>query len=250
MGALAMSNLLVCEFKKLKRNSILKYTVLAAFLFPIPLSLLALHANMSFDKLKMFVFVFGFYLLMPIFLGLILATLVFEERDNNTLKNILTIPISKRSLLLAKIIATLIIGAVFAVVSLILPIILGMARGNIDLGQLFSTLGVGLTIGVMVTVADLPVLIVVLKMKKNYLMSFVLSLSYTILSFVISLQYNRFPLPLSVVFKWSLPHISSGTMSASITRLFFSTPSCIGILCIVGFLSYYVAVKLFESEEE
>lgn len=87
MGALAMSSLLVCEFKKLKRNSILKYTVLAAFLFPIPLSLLALHANMSFDKLKMFVF--GFYLLMPIFLGLILATLVFEERDNNTLKNIL-----------------------------------------------------------------------------------------------------------------------------------------------------------------
>ena len=46
MGALAMSSLLVCEFKKLKRNSILKYTVLAAFLFPIPLSLLGSVKNL------------------------------------------------------------------------------------------------------------------------------------------------------------------------------------------------------------
>ncbi|WP_220740468.1 ABC transporter permease [Leuconostoc miyukkimchii] len=245
-----MISLVSCEFKKLKRNSILKYTVLAAFLFPVPLSILALHANMSFDKLKMFVFIFGFYLLMPIFMGLILATLIFEERDNNTLKNILTIPISKKRLLLAKIVIALIIGLLFSIVSLILPIVLGIVRGNINIEQLVSTVCLGLIIGIMVTVAALPLLIVVLKIKNNYLMSFVVSLAYTVLSFVISLQYNRFPLPLSVVFKWSLPHISSGTMSPSITRLFFSTTSCIGILCIVGILSYFVTVKLFESEAE
>lgn len=242
-----MPNLIRCEISKLKRNHIVEFTLIVALIFPILLSALAIHTGMSFDKLRMFIFILGFYLLLPIVISLVSATLIFEERDNHTLKNILSIPVKKEQLLSAKLLLLVGLSCIYALVSLIVPIGLEIISGNINFMKIVETLGLGLLLSFMVVLANSPILIIVLKISKNYLMTFIISLFYTILSFIFSLQYASVPLPLSVVMKWSLPHISNGPQG--VTQFFFSTSSCIGILLTVAIISGYVSFNIFHHEE-
>lgn len=242
-----MTKLLVSEIGKLKRNHIVQFTFITAFIFPTLLSILASHTGLPFTKLRMFIFIFGFYILLPIFISLILATLIFEERNNQTLKNILTIPVNREKVLFSKLILVVLIGLIYALVSLVIPVGIEIFTHSINFAKIIENIGLGLLPGFMVVLANSPILIIVLTVSKNYLMTFVVSLFYTIISFIFSLQYTSIPLPLSVVMKWSLPYISNGPQG--VTQFFFSTPSCVGILSAITIISCYVAFKFFGREE-
>ncbi|MCL0330810.1 ABC transporter permease [Apilactobacillus xinyiensis] len=240
-------NLILCEYKKLKRNRIFKFILFSSILFPIPLSLISFHSNLPLYKLNMFIFIFGIYLLLPIFTGLLFSTAIFEERNSKTLKNIITIPVRKNVLLLSKIFVVLTFGILFSILSFAIPILMEIFKGNIDKNLIFYTLLKASTLGLMVSTSVIPILIILIKMKTNYLLAFIINLFYTAINFVISLQYNSIPLPQSVIFKWSLPYISSGPNK--IISSFYSTPSCLGILTITTILSCYISIKIFEREE-
>ena len=50
-----MLKMLEAEFKKIKRQKFILLTVLAACLFPIPLTIVIVHSKLNYDTLLMFV---------------------------------------------------------------------------------------------------------------------------------------------------------------------------------------------------
>lgn len=123
-----MLKLIKCEFLKLKRKKFIPLIILAAFLFPIPLTYLMTTPSMmerytdradAFDGLFNMVLGYGIQFLLPCIIGVIAAILFFMERDNDTFKNLRTIPVTSTQMVLAKIIVLFIFGIVFCVASTI-----------------------------------------------------------------------------------------------------------------------------------
>lgn len=105
-----MLKLVQCEFAKLKRKKIIPLVFLSAFLFPIPITflmatprMLEKYPNKSvlFDGLFNMVMGYGVIFLLPCIIGVIAAMLFFMERDNDTFKNLRTIPVTSTQMIMA-----------------------------------------------------------------------------------------------------------------------------------------------------
>ena len=110
-----MLKLIKCEFLKLKRKKFIPLIILAAFLFPIPLTYLMTTPSMmerytdradAFDGLFNMVLGYGIQFLLPCIIGVIAATLFFMERDNDTFKNLRTIPVTARKWCLQRLLSS------------------------------------------------------------------------------------------------------------------------------------------------
>ena len=133
-----MLKLIKCEFLKLKRKKFIPLIILAAFLFPIPLTYLMTTPSMmerytdradAFDGLFNMVLGYGIQFLLPCIIGVIAAILFFMERDNDTFKNLRTIPVTSTQMVLAKIIVLFLFGIVFCVASTIATMARAKNRG-------------------------------------------------------------------------------------------------------------------------
>ena len=126
-----MLKLVQCEFAKLKRKKIIPLVFLSAFLFPIPITflmatprMLEKYPNKSvlFDGLFNMVMGYGVIFLLPCIIGVIAAMLFFMERDNDTFKNLRTIPVTSTQMIMAKIIVLFIFGVIFCLASMLATI--------------------------------------------------------------------------------------------------------------------------------
>lgn len=97
-----MLKLVRCEFLKLKRKRFIQLTIAAAFLFPIPLIVAMAKDGQSFIQLFRAVVLFTDILFLPCVLGIIASMLFSMEQDNDTMKNLLAIPVSKTNIFLTK----------------------------------------------------------------------------------------------------------------------------------------------------
>ena len=96
-----MLKLTYCEFLKLKRKGAYKLALFTSVLFPFFNAALLSDGNLE-DIMSGVREESGFLLLIPV-LVIMAASLFFEEHDNDTLKNLLCIPVSKRRLVMAKV---------------------------------------------------------------------------------------------------------------------------------------------------
>ena len=209
-----MLNLIRCEFQKLKRKKFIQLTLAAAFLFPIPLTILMAKDKMAFDQLFRANMLMGDLLLLPGVLGVVASMLFFMERDNDTLKNLLTIPVSKTKLLLAKLSVLLILSVLYSVAGLGATLIGGVIVGNVE-GVLYRLL-LSLLIGIFVLIATLPVIVVIVAKNKSYIFSVIISFAYAIVGFAITMMFGTNPeavnsiasiLPVPIIIKWYLGSI-------------------------------------------
>ena len=97
-GLQGVRGLLECildECMKGKRKKFVLGTLFAAWILPVPLTIIVVKAKLSFDILFMFAIEFGFFLILPIVLGIIASSSINVEYDNQTFKNMLSISFSK-----------------------------------------------------------------------------------------------------------------------------------------------------------
>lgn len=169
-----MLKLIRCECKKLKRKKLLLFVALAACLFPIPLSMLVIHEDTGADYAFAYVFklleVIGTPIMLPIVIGFIAATLFFMERENDTLKSLLIVPIFPAQLAFAKIIVLFIFGVLYALVTAAAAMLGGVIAGGAltNIGQM---LWVACITGLCYTAATLPFVILIVLFRRSYLFS-------------------------------------------------------------------------------
>lgn len=245
-----MLDLVKCEFWKLKRKKFIILTILAAALFPIPMTAFAAKSNLGFDWLYLNIGVFGYFLLLPTVLGILGAILFFSEETNGTQKNINTIPISTAALFTAKVITILIFSVVYSLATNGATLIGGLIIGSTD--HILYRLLIGLLIGVMVAISILPIIAIECISKKGYVFSIILSFVYASASFAIVFAMANVLSPLSAVFRWALPHMTTGP-TYGLDDWFLSSPACIGILILTAIASLTLAIIykiIYKSKQE
>lgn len=206
-----MLDLIICEFAKLKRLKFVQLSLLAAFLFPIPLTFFMYSDGMVFDHLFRANFMFGSLLLLPCVLGIVASMLFFMERDNETLKNLVTIPVSRKNIVLAKLSVVIVLSIVYSVASLFASILGGLIVSGVE--DIFYRLFVSILLGILIAIATFPIILVIVYFNKSFIFSIIVSFLYASISFAITMIFSASPesinalasiLPISIVFKWYL----------------------------------------------
>lgn len=261
-----MLRLIRCEFLKLKRKKFVLFVVLAAFLFPIPFTALILSRKVggidAFDRLYELLLVVEVPVMLPCILGIIAAMLFFMERDNGTLKNVRTIPVSAWKIASAKIVVLYIIGLIYACATLLSSMAGGLIAGS-DLGNISGKVWVTIVSALLYTTSVLPVVIAIVLFNRSYIFSIILTFFYTMFCFMIGftgqimspvpvmrLLTNVLPTPL--IYRWQAGQmIEPGTKSYVLWEPYL-LPLWLAALnvFIIGALSYLAIIKIYGGQEE
>ena len=100
---------------------------------------------------------------------MIAAILFFMERDNDTFKNLRTIPVTSTQMVLAKIIVLFLFGIVFCVASTIATILCGF--GTLEVYGIGYKLFLAVETGIFITAGTLPLIVLVVFFSKTYVFS-------------------------------------------------------------------------------
>jgi len=251
-----MINLLICEFSKIKRQKFIQFSLLAAFLFPIPLTVLMANDRMSFDQLFRANVLFDELLLLPCILGIIASILFFMERDNNTLKNLVTIPVSRTKIVITKLLVMTIISVLYSIAALVATMIGGLIVGGVE-GILYR-LGVSVVLGILIAIATFPIVIAIVYFNKSYIFSIIISFVYAILSFVITMMLSSNPgtvssissvLPIPIIFRWYLSLFPLEDALFYVKPYIITTSACFGILAIFAVVTVSLITFIYKRNE-
>lgn len=211
-----MLKLVICEFAKLRRKKFILLVILSAFLFPIPLTIMMTTPQMAerydsdaeiFNACFQFIMGYGVELLMPCVIGIIAAMLFFMERDNDTFKNLRTIPVTSTQMIFAKVIVLLSMGIVFSLSSAFAAVLCGGLVSEVNgVGYKFF---VALQMGIFVMAGTLPLIVLVVFFSKTYIFSILLCVFYSVLSLTAESCFGVLPkaicwlMPLPLATLWS-----------------------------------------------
>ena len=114
-----MLKLIKCEFLKLKRKPLVFISVFLSALLPLAYAIFLADANTDVDatnNMMSGLFQLSAYLLLMPLLVILASNLLFEELDNDTLKNLVTIPVNRTKLVLSKMLVLLLFAIGFMAV--------------------------------------------------------------------------------------------------------------------------------------
>ncbi|WP_198343569.1 ABC transporter permease [Paenibacillus senegalimassiliensis] len=248
--------MLICELSKIKRQKFIQLSLLGAFLFPIPLTILMAKDRMSFDQLFRGNVIFGELLLLPCILGVIISILFFMERDHDTLKNLVTIPVSKTKMILAKLMLMTLLSVLYSVAALGATVVGGLIIGGVE-GILYR-LGISIVLGVLISIAVFPVVIVIVHFNKSYIFSIIVSFIYAVAGLIITMIFSANPasvnpvasvMPVPVIMKWYLSLFPREEALTYIDPYLITTPACFGLLAVYALVSVSLTVVIYRRKE-
>lgn len=169
-------------------------------MFPIPLTYLMTTPSMmerytdksdAFDGLFNMVLGYGIQFLLPCIIGVIAAMLFFMERDNDTFKNLRTIPVTSTQMVLAKIFVLFLFGIIFCVASTIATILCSL--GTLEVYGLGYKLFLAIETGIFITAGTLPLIVLVVFFSKTYVFSILLCVFYSVLNMSATALFDALP---------------------------------------------------------
>ncbi len=161
----------------------------------------------TFNGCFQFIMGYGVELLLPCIIGVVAAMLFFMERDNDTFKNLRTIPVTSTQMIVAKIMVLFFMGIIFSLSSAFAAIICGGLVSEVN--GIFYKLFVALEMGIFVTAGTLPLIVVVVFFSKTYIFSILLCVFYSVLSLTAECCFAALPkaicwlMPIPLMTLWS-----------------------------------------------
>ncbi len=252
-----MLKLVKCEFTKLKRKKFILLVVLSAFLFPVPLTALMTIPQTAgqydsridiFNDYFQFVMGYGVELLLPCMIGVIAAMLFFMERDNDTFKNLRTIPVTSTQMVLAKIIVLFFFGIIFSLTSALIAILCGgvIAEVNSVVYRLF----LALEMGIFITAGTLPLVVLVVFFSKTYVFSVLLCVFYSVLSLTVESSFGALPklmcwlMPIPLTTLWSAGDLTSHGAMDGVGMLEYLIPTTFQTIIILTVIALFSVILI------
>ena len=242
-----MLKLISCEFAKLKRKKFILLVMLSAFIFPIPITVMMTTPQMTgkfdndveiFNACFQFIMGYGVGLLLPCVIGVIAAMLFFMERDNDTFKNLRTIPVTSSQMIFAKIIVLFIMGVIFSLVSALAAVLCGSLVSEVN-GVAYK-LFVALEMGIFITAGTLPLVVLVVFFSKTYIFSVLLCVFYSVLSLTAESSFGVLPkalcwlMPIPLTTLWSAGDMARHGVIESVGMLEYLQPTTFQTIAILG----------------
>lgn len=261
-----MLKLVRCEFSKLKRRKFMLLVILSAFLFPVPVTVMMTTPQMAerfdsdaevFNACFQFIMGYGVELLLPCIIGVMAALLFFMERDNDTFKNLRTIPVTATQMIFAKILVLFIMGAMFSLFSAFAAILCGSLISEVN--GIAYKLFVALEMGIFITAGTLPLVVLVVFFSKTYIFSVLLCVFYSVLSLTAESSFGVLPkgvcwlMPIPLTTLWSAGDMTRHgvmEMKDTLSYLIPSTVQTIAVLGVWAILSVIVIDFLYKKRED
>ncbi|MFD3156920.1 ABC transporter permease [Haloimpatiens sp. FM7330] len=251
-----MLDLMICEFQKLKRKKFIIFATLAAFLFPIPMTAFAIRQHWNYEELFNIILGFGHFVLLIPVLCIVETMLLFMERDNSTMKNLLTIPISRTKIIIIKLLILLIVSVLYAVTAMIASL-MGAAIVGVSVSNVLQKLLLSVVVGIMTMIASLPCVTLIVWCNKNNIISLIISFLYTIIGFIIGIDPKGAPglnlstlLPVGMISRWMMPYLNSNHLDVNTRRIIFvSTPLCFIFLGVVAVICMFFIAQKYQRQE-
>ena len=258
-----MLKLVSCELAKLKRKKFIPFVIVSAFMFPLPLALLMLTPRMTarydtkaelFDDFYQFVLGYGVELLLPCVIGIIAAILFFMERDNDTFKNLRTIPVTGTQMIFTKIIVLFLFGLIFCLSTAAVTIVCGSLIAEV--GGLGYKLWLAVEMGIFVTAGTLPLVVLVVYFSRTYFFSVLLCIFYSVLSLTAESSFGVLPkllcwlMPIPLTNLWCAGDMARHGVKGSLGELQYLVPSATHTVLILGtmaVLSILVIDRLYKT---
>ncbi|WMJ85690.1 ABC transporter permease [Anaerocolumna sp. MB42-C2] len=256
-----MRNLLLYEFKKFKRKKIFLFGLLAAIIFPLINAVLLSDSN--FASIQSGVREDNAFLLLMPLLIILAANLFFVEQDNDTLKNLLSIPVSKNQLVFVKLLVLLIFSIVFQLTGFVISTVIA-AFQNIPLNNLGIQLSLTASTGVLMWAAALPCVVLVVWFNKSYILSVIIVFFYTLLNYVMhfsdAVMMQPFGLntgtlmPVPMIFRWLYQfYTPAGELQTKFynrfSQYFVSAPICFGVLLMEAAVCLFLMIRIYQRRE-
>lgn len=230
-----MLRLIKCEFCKMKRKPLVYISLLLALLIPVSDALFFLKATNDTDAVNNLIsslIQLGANLLLMPYLVIMAAKLLFEELDYDTLKNLLTVPVGRAKLVLAKMLVLLLFALGFMALGALSDLVIVLVCGWQPVG-FWPLFALGLEVGGIMWAGALPCVLLLVLLNKNYIVSVVITFFYTIVNYIASLSdffimqpFGLNPgtlLPGPLVMRWSFQfydHSGAGAeMAALLERI-------------------------------
>ena len=261
-----MLKLVLCEFSKLKRKKFILLVILSALLFPIPITVMMTTPQMAerfdsdaelFNGCFQFIMGYGVEFLLPCVIGVIAAMLFFMERDNDTFKNLRTIPVTSTQMIFAKIIVLFAMGTIFSLSSALAAVLCGSLVSEVN-GVAYKLL-VALEMGVFTTAGTLPLIVLIVFFSKTYIFSILLCVFYSVFSLTAESSFGVLPkalcwlMPIPLTTLWSAGDMAQHgviEMKGTLEYLLPTTYQTIVILGVWTVLSVIVIDFLYKRRGE
>lgn len=261
-----MLKLVRCEFSKLKRKKFMLLVILSAFLFPVPVTVMMTTPQMAqrfdsdaevFNACFQFIMGYGVELLLPCIIGVMAALLFFMERDNDTFKNLRTIPVTATQMIFAKIIVLFIMGVMFSLFSAFAAISCGSLISEVN--GIAYKLFVALEMGIFITAGTLPLVVLVVFFSKTYIFSVLLCVFYSVLSLTAESSFGVLPkalcwfMPIPLTTLWSAGDMAKHGVIESVGALAYLQPTTfqtVSILSVWAVISVIVIDYLYKKRGE
>jgi bacitracin transport system permease protein len=182
------------------------------------------------------------------------AMLFFMERDNDTFKNLRTIPVTSTQMILAKIIVLFFFGSIFSLISALISILCGgmIAEVNSVAYRLFFAL----EMGIFITAGTLPLIVLVVFFSKNYVFSVLLCVFYSVLSLTAESSFGALPkamcwfMPIPLTTLWSAGNLTAHGAMDGVGMLEYLIPTTfqtIIILAVTALLSVILVDYMYKK---
>ena len=188
-----MLRLIQCEFAKLRRKPLFFAAAAISGLIPLGCALFLpdfrefTNGAEAIDGMMSTLFQMSAYLLLMPALVVLASNLLFEEQDNDTLKNLITVPVSKSFLAIAKLFLLLMFSIAFMAVGGLVNLGIVIAAGwePVGFGKLFF---VGIGQGIMMWAGALPCILLVVLLNRSYIISVIITFFYTSVNYIFSMN--------------------------------------------------------------
>jgi len=139
------------------------------------------------------------WIILPVVLGILCTMLMYDENQNDVLKQLWIIPVSKMGYFLSKFSVVLVFSLSFMLISAISSVLAGIVSGMIEItSESVSVLFFKcFQIGILTPFAMIPVLAVAAS-QKGYIFPVCVTVVYTFIGFIL-LMVNKYLHPLSSV---------------------------------------------------
>lgn len=196
-----MLKLIQTEFLKLRRRKLVWLMLLASLVMPFfALLYFNYFGKSGIDSIQFYkwsAFGYTFLIILPFILGMLCTILMHDENQNDTLKQLWIVPISKMGYFFSKFFVVLIYSICFMLITAFASVMFSVIPGYVtfEWGSVFFLLKKCLEIGFITAFAMLPILAIAVS-QKGYILPVCLTLIYSFLGFFI-MTVNMYLHPLS-----------------------------------------------------
>lgn len=196
-----MLSLVQIEFLKLRRRKFIWLMLLTATLMPLVAIFYFGTSNASdispMDFYKWSAFSYMLWIILPLVLGILCTMLVYDENQNDMLKQLWIVPVNRLGYFFSKFMVMFFYSICFAMLTAVASLLAGIIPGLIaytddSVSFLFIKC---LETGILTPFAMIPILAVAVS-QKGYILPVCVTIVYTFLGFIL-LMVNMYVHPLS-----------------------------------------------------